>query len=66
MINAEWIIKAVETIKSGLCNKLEKDNIIVYLNCDFYKKYLAGGQVYIGDSPCQWCENKPYKISFAT
>ena len=36
------------------------------LNCDFYKKYLAGGQVYIGDSPCQWCENQPYKISFAT
>jgi hypothetical protein len=30
MINAEWIIKAVETIKSGLCDKLEKDNIIVY------------------------------------
>ena len=25
MINAEWIIKALETIKSGLCNKLEKD-----------------------------------------
>ena len=34
------------------------------LNCDFYKKYLAGGQVYIGDAPCQWCENQPYKISF--
>ena len=30
MINAEWIIKAVETIKRGLCDKLEKDNIIVY------------------------------------
>ena len=30
MINAEWIIKAVETIKSGLFDKLEKDNIIVY------------------------------------
>ena len=30
MINAEWIIKAVEIIKSGLCDKLEKDNIIVY------------------------------------
>lgn len=30
MINAEWIIKAVETIKSGLCDKLEKDNILVY------------------------------------
>lgn len=39
---------------------------ITCLNCAFYKKYLAGGQVYIGDSPCQWCENQPYKISFAT
>ena len=29
MINAEWIIKAVETIKSGLCDKLEKDNITI-------------------------------------
>ena len=36
------------------------------LDCDFYKKYLAGGQVYIGDAPCQQCENQPYKISFAT
>ena len=35
-------------------------------DCDFYKKYLADGQIYIGDSPCQWCENQPYKISFAT
>lgn len=36
------------------------------LNCDFYKKYLAGGQPYIGDSPCQWCNNQPGKISFST
>lgn len=36
------------------------------LNCDFYKKYLAGGQVFIGDAPCQWCNNQPGKISFGT
>ena len=36
------------------------------LNCDFYKKYLAGGQLFIGDAPCQWCENQPGKITCAT
>ena len=54
--------------------ELEQLNDLIYrperqktcLNCDFYKKYLAGGQVYIGDAPCQWCENQPGKISFAT
>ena len=30
MIDAEWIAKAVEAIQSGLCDKLTKDNIIVY------------------------------------
>ena len=35
-------------------------------DCDFYKKYLADGGIYIGDAPCQRCENQPYKISFAT
>ena len=30
MINAEWLNKALESIKSGLCDKLEKDNITVY------------------------------------
>ena len=35
-------------------------------DCDFYKKYLADGRIYIGDSPCQWCENQPGKISFVT
>lgn len=36
------------------------------LNCDFYKKYIAGGQPFIGDAPCQWCEKQPGKISFVT
>ena len=36
------------------------------LDCDFYKKYLADGRIYIGDSPYQWCENQPGKISFVT
>lgn len=30
MIDAEWINKAIEAIKSGLCNKLEKGNITIY------------------------------------
>lgn len=29
-MNAEWITKAVETIKSGLADKLAKDNVIIY------------------------------------
>lgn len=29
-MDAEWILKAVETVKSGLCEKLEKGNITVY------------------------------------
>lgn len=29
-INAEWIIKAVETIKSGIADKLTKDNLTIY------------------------------------
>lgn len=27
---AEWIVKAVETIKSGIADRLEKDNVKVY------------------------------------
>ena len=34
--------------------------------CDFYKKNLAGGKTYIGDSPCEWCPNYPYKISWCS
>lgn len=26
----EWIVKAIETIKSGIADKLEKDNVKVY------------------------------------
>lgn len=29
-LNCEWILKAVETIKSGMFDKLEKDNVLVY------------------------------------
>ena len=29
-LNGDWIAKAVETIKSGICDKLEKDNITIY------------------------------------
>lgn len=27
---SQWIVKAIETIKSGVADKLEKDNIKVY------------------------------------
>lgn len=29
-ISAEWIVKAIATIKSGIADKLEKDNVKVY------------------------------------
>lgn len=29
-INAEWIVKAVKVVKSGLAQKLEKDGVTVY------------------------------------
>lgn len=29
-LDAEWITKAVSTITSGLCDKLEKGDVIVY------------------------------------
>lgn len=29
-MNTEWILKAVETIKSGIADKLTKDNITIY------------------------------------
>lgn len=31
-MDAEWIAKAVEIIKSGVADKLSKDNVTVY-NC---------------------------------
>jgi hypothetical protein len=30
MINAKWIVQAVNAIKSGLAQKLEKDGVTVY------------------------------------
>lgn len=29
-MDAQWIIKAVELITSGVCDKLTKDNVTVY------------------------------------
>ena len=29
-LTAEWIIKAIELIRSGIANRLEKDNVIIY------------------------------------
>lgn len=30
MIDIEWLKKAIDVIKSGVANKLEKDNIVIY------------------------------------
>ena len=32
-------------------------------NCDWHKKMLTSKEPYIGDSPCQWCQHYPYKIT---
>lgn len=29
-INADWIVKAIAVIESGVANKLEKENITIY------------------------------------
>ena len=29
-MNADWILKAIDVIKSGIANKLVKDNVSVY------------------------------------
>ena len=29
-LTAEWIIQAIEVIKTGIANRLEKDNVIIY------------------------------------
>lgn len=29
-MDMEWLAKAIEAIKSGLCDKLSKDNILIY------------------------------------
>lgn len=31
-------------------------------NCDYTKK-LATGQIYVGDSPCTWCQYNPFRIT---
>ena len=30
--------------------------------CAWYK-YISAKDVYIGDTPCQWCANSPYKVT---
>lgn len=30
ILTAEWIVKAIEIINSGIANRLEKDNVIIY------------------------------------
>lgn len=32
-------------------------------DCDFYNKYILKGQTYIGDSPCQWCDKYPFRVT---
>lgn len=33
-------------------------------NCPYNPKYLK--TPYIGDSPCQWCQKNPYKVTCAS
>ncbi len=31
-------------------------------NCDWWKKMQQPGFIYVGDTPCTWCNKGPYKI----
>lgn len=32
-------------------------------DCDFYKRVLTQEGTYVGDVPCNWCANSPYKVT---
>lgn len=32
-------------------------------NCDWWKKMQTPGFTYVGDTPCTWCKNNPFKIT---
>ena len=36
------------------------------LNCQFFKDYLLAGKIYVGDSPCQWCQYSGLKVTCAS
>lgn len=31
-------------------------------NCDFYKKLMLD-RVYVGDTPCTWCQHNPFRVT---
>lgn len=31
-------------------------------NCDFTKQ-LMSGQIYVGDTPCTWCQHNPFRVT---
>ena len=41
-MNADWILKAVDVIKSGIANKLVKDNIQIYKVGDNIRIDISG------------------------
>ena len=41
-VNADWILKAIDVIKSGIANKLVKDNISVYKVGDNIRIDISG------------------------
>lgn len=41
-MNTDWILKAVDVIKSGIANKLVKDNISVYKVGDNIRIDISG------------------------
>lgn len=49
-MNADWILKAVDVIKSGIANKLVKDNISVYKVGDNIRIDIAGAMKDKGDA----------------
>ena len=54
-------IKIPNIIKKDYPEWNENDNC---KNCEWNKKIKEQG-VYIGDSPCEWCQHNPWKITCA-
>lgn len=45
------------------CNTPSETALNPCSNCDWWKKMITKGAVYVGDTPCTWCPKSPYKVT---
>ena len=48
------------------CNTPLETSLNPCADCDFWKKMNQPGFTYVGDTPCTWCANNPYKVTCGT